>query len=68
MRFLAFILVSAAMLPAQVGTPLPKPGAPEQVPPVTQSATPEDVASAKQARAVLDKMIAALGGSADLNI
>src|SRR3954465_8470268 len=68
MRFLPFILLSAAMLLAQVGTPLPKPGAPEQAPAVPQATTPEDIASAKQARAVLDKMIAALGGPAYLNI
>src|SRR5947209_255915 len=69
MRLLAFIVLSAFTLPAQVGTPLPKPGAPETSTPSTQQpATPEDIASAKQARAVLDKMITALGGAAYLNV
>jgi hypothetical protein len=69
MRYLALILLSAVMLPAQIGTPLPKPNAPEQPPAAApQTATPEDLASARQARAVLDKMIAALGGPAYLNI
>ena len=69
MKFLAFIALSAATLAAQVGTPLPKPGQPETTaPPVQQSGTAEDAASAKQARSVLDQMIAALGGNAYLNV
>jgi len=57
------------MLAAQISTPLPKPGAPETSPaPVPQPTTPEDIASAKHARAVLDQMIAALGGQAYLNV
>jgi len=51
----------------QISTPLPKPGQPE-TPPSQQTAVPEDAASSKQARAVLDQMIAALGGAAYLNI
>ena len=68
MKVLALILISAGMLAAQVGTPMPKPGAPEQPAPAAQSAAPEDIANAKQARAVLDKMIEALGGRAYLNV
>src|SRR3954463_15766580 len=68
MKLVAFILLSAGMLVAQVGNPLPKPGAPEQAAPAAQSTTPEDIANAKQARAVLDKMIEALGGPAYLNV
>jgi len=66
-RLLFIFAVSGAMF-AQVSTPLPKPGQPETTPPSRQTAIPEDVASAKQARAVLDQMIAALGGSAYLNV
>jgi hypothetical protein len=68
MKLFAFILLSTGMLAAQVGTPLPKPGAAERAPSVPQATTPEDVANAKQARAVLDKMIEALGGQAYLNV
>jgi hypothetical protein len=67
MKLFAFIL-STGMLAAQVGTPLPKPGAAERAPSVPQATTPEDVANAKQARAVLDKMIEALGGQTYLNV
>ena len=68
MKPLVFIALSAAMLAAQVGTPLPKPGQPETPAPVQQSGATEDPASAKQARVVLDQMIAALGGNAYLNV
>ena len=68
MKYLLFILAVAAAMFAQVGTPLPKPGQPETAPPAPQTGAPEDAANAKQARAVLDQMIAALGGPAYLNI
>src|SRR5690349_1242900 len=68
MKFIAFILLSATMLAAQASTPLPKPEQTQSPTPVPPSTTPEDIANAKQARAVLDQMIAALGGPAYLNI
>ena len=53
---------------AQVSTPLPKPNAPDtSAPPARIAASPEEEASAKQARTLLDQMIAALGGQAFLN-
>ena len=68
MKRLFFIFAASGVLFAQVSTPLPKPGQSETAPPSTQTAAPEDVASAKQARAVLDQMIVALGGNAYLNV
>src|SRR5437588_5873351 len=68
MKRLLFIFAVSGALLAQVSTPLPKPGQPEITPPSKQTAAPEDVASAKQARAVLEQMIAALGGNAYLNV
>jgi hypothetical protein len=68
MKRLLFILALGSAMFAQVSTPLPKPGQPETVPPAAQTVAPEDAANAKQARAVLDQMIAALGGAAYLNI
>jgi hypothetical protein len=68
MKSLLFIVAVASAMYGQVSTPLPKPGQPETTPPSQQTAIPEDLASAKQARAVLDQMIAALGGTAYLNV
>src|SRR3954470_19640649 len=68
MKRLLFILALGSAMFAQVSTPLPKPGQPETVPPAPQTVAPEDAANTKQARAVLDQMIAALGGAAYLNI
>src|SRR3954467_3225813 len=68
MKRLLFILALGSAMFAQVSTPLPKPGQPETVPPAAQTVAPEDAANAKQARAVPDQMIAALGGAAYLNI
>lgn len=68
MKRLLFIIAAATSLLAQSSTPLPKPGQPDTPPPVQPSGTTEDAASAKQARRVLDQMIAALGGAAYLNV
>jgi hypothetical protein len=68
MKRLIFILAVGSFMYAQVSTPLPKPGQPETAPPVQQTGAPEDAASAKQALAVLDQMVAALGGNAYLNL
>src|SRR4051812_13852505 len=69
MKRLVFILL-AGIASAQISPPLPKPGQPEAPAPASaqQPGTPEDAASAKQARAALDQMIAALGGDAYLNL
>src|SRR3954471_12388571 len=68
MKPLLLIVAATGIAFAQVGTPLPKPGQPETAPSAPQTGAPEDAANAKQARAVLDQMIAALGGQAYLNI
>jgi len=68
MKHLLFIFVAVSSMLAQISTPLPKPGQPENAAPAQHAAAPEDPASAKQARAVLDQMIAALGGTAYLNV
>jgi hypothetical protein len=67
MRPLLFLIAVCSALLGQTSTPLPKPGQPEASP-SQQAAVPEDAASSKQARAVLDQMIAALGGTAYLNL
>ena len=69
MKRLIFILL-AGIASAQISTPLPKPGQPETpaAAPAQQPGTPEDAASAKQARAVLDQMVASLGGNAYLSL
>jgi hypothetical protein len=62
-----FILAFAGAAIAQVSTPLPKPNAPDTAtPPAPVVAGPEEEASSKQARIVLDQMITALGGQAFL--
>jgi hypothetical protein len=66
MKRLLFILAAAGLVSAQVSTPLPKPDQPETNTPMQQTGPPGDLASAKQARAVLDQMITALGGQAFL--
>src|SRR5882724_10465528 len=58
MKHLLFIFVAVSSMLAQISTPLPKPGQPENAAPAQHAAAPEDPASAKQARAVLDQMIA----------
>jgi hypothetical protein len=69
MKPLVLIFFFSAIAMAQVSTPLPKPGAPDTSPTLApQAATPEDIASAKKARAVLDQMVTALGGAAYLGV